>query len=248
MATAFVFCLCVLPLCSAFASDQTFRSRPAPKPQQSQQALTRAVQLARTVHASGGTFFFKAHPASTAWSDSELQHTLQACGCVLARMPFCGHGLHGAWLIASNKPQTSTLGHICQHPLGTHRQLLKRKHESASSRETVHYPASLAKPCSHSSSTMSPPESSQASPAATASLVGPASVVRPPICDGAGACSPFGTPGSCALSYAVASRLLQRSSCLELIQNRKGVERTASDQKRKIDRAQGRKTQRSSAL
>ena len=43
------------------------------------------------------------------------------------------------------------------------------------------------------------------------------------------------TPG--ALSYAVASRLLQRSSCLELIQNRKGVERTASDQKRKIDRA-----------
>ena len=27
------------------------------------------------------------------------------------------------------------------------------------------------------------------------------------------------------LSYAVASRLLQRSSCLELIQNRKGVER-----------------------
>ena len=50
------------------------------------------------------------------------------------------------------------------------------------------------------------------------------------------------------LSYAVASRLLQRSSCLELIQNRKGVERTASDQKRKIDRAQGRRTQRSSAL
>ena len=41
------------------------------------------------------------------------------------------------------------------------------------------------------------------------------------------------------LSYAVASKLLQRSSCLQLIQNRKGVERTASDQKRKIDRAQG---------
>ena len=40
------------------------------------------------------------------------------------------------------------------------------------------------------------------------------------------------------LSYAVASRLLQRSSCLQLIQNRKGVEPTASDQKRKIDRAQ----------
>ena len=51
-----------------------------------------------------------------------------------------------------------------------------------------------------------------------------------------------------ALSYAVASRLLQRSSCLELIQNRKGVERTASDQKRKIDRAQARETQRTSAF
>ena len=33
-----------------------------------------------------------------------------------------------------------------------------------------------------------------------------------------------------ALSYAAASRLLQRSSCWELIGNRKGVERTASDQ------------------
>ena len=46
-----------------------------------------------------------------------------------------------------------------------------------------------------------------------------------------------------SLFYAVASKLLQRSSCLELIQFRKGVERMASDQKRKIDRAQGRETQ-----
>ena len=44
------------------------------------------------------------------------------------------------------------------------------------------------------------------------------------------------------LSYSVASKLLQRSLCLELIQNRKGVEPTASDQKRKIEglRAVGR--------
>ena len=54
------------------------------------------------------------------------------------------------------------------------------------------------------------------------------------------------TQGS--LSYAAASRLLQRSSCLELIQNRKDVEPTASDQKRKIDKAQSPRTQRSSAL
>ena len=51
-----------------------------------------------------------------------------------------------------------------------------------------------------------------------------------------------------SLSYAVASKLLQRSSCLELIQNRKGVEPTASDQKRKIERAQSRRMQRSSTL
>ena len=68
--------------------------------------------------------------------------------------------------------------------------------------------------------------------------------------DGHGMTILFGSPpvGSlrfsrrhCFLSYVMASRLLQRSSCLEPIQNRKGVERTAaSDQKRKIDRAQGR--------
>ena len=50
------------------------------------------------------------------------------------------------------------------------------------------------------------------------------------------------------LSYAGVLSLDQRSSTRELIQNRKGVEPTASDQKRKIDRAQGRRTQRSSAL
>ena len=60
--------------------------------------------------------------------------------------------------------------------------------------------------------------------------------------------TPRAGPPMPPLSYAVASRLLQRSSCLELIQNRKGVERTASNQKRKIDRAQGRRTQRSSTL
>ena len=41
------------------------------------------------------------------------------------------------------------------------------------------------------------------------------------------------------LSYAVAFRLLQRSSCLELIQNRKGVERTASDPKTKDRQGSG---------
>ena len=50
------------------------------------------------------------------------------------------------------------------------------------------------------------------------------------------------------LSYEAGCSLHNRSSTRELIQNRKGVERTASDQKRKIDRAQGRETQRSSAL
>ena len=141
-----------------------------PKLQQSQQALARAAQLARTVHASGGTFFFEAHPASTAWSDPELQHTLQACGCVLARVPFCGHGLdlHGAWLIASNEPQTSTLGHTCQHPLGTHRvQLLKRKHEPNSaalpSQPLPNRARTRQAPCLHR-------RARTPSPAATASL------------------------------------------------------------------------------
>ena len=176
-----------------------------PQLQQSQQALARAAQLARTVHASGGTFFFEAHPASTAWNDPELQHTLQACGCVLARVPFCAHGLdlHGAWLLASNEPQTSTLGHTCQHPLGTHRvQLLKRKHEPASSRETaLHYPASLCQAVlalvKHQVSTGElarlPLQPLPASPS-----VGPASILRPSICDGAGmhSTADHSSPGS----------------------------------------------------
>ena len=41
------------------------------------------------------------------------------------------------------------------------------------------------------------------------------------------------------LSYEAGCSLHNRSSTRELIQNRKGVERAASDQKRKIDRAQG---------
>ena len=187
-----------------------------PPQRQTKQALARAAQLARTVHASGGTFFFEARPASTAWNDPELQHTLQACGCVLARVPFCAHGLdlHGAWLLASNEPETSTLGHTCQHPLGTHRvQLLKRKHEPASSRETaLHYPASLCQAVlalvknqvSTGELARIPLQPLPASPS-----VGPACILRPSLCDGAGmhstiplraprlaACSPFATPGS----------------------------------------------------
>ena len=51
-----------------------------------------------------------------------------------------------------------------------------------------------------------------------------------------------------ALSCAGAPSLDRRSSTRNLIQKRKGVKRTASNQKRRIDRAQGPETQRSSAF
>ena len=45
-------------------------------------------------------------------------------------------------------------------------------------------------------------------------------------------CSAFVLPSLRPLSYAVASKLLQRSSCLELIQNRKSVERLRTKNER----------------
>ena len=95
------------------------------------------------------------------------------------------------WLLASNEPETSTLAHTCQHPLGTHRvQLLKRKHEPASSRETaLHYPASLCQAVlalvknqvSTGELARIPLQPLPASPS-----VGPACILWPSICDGAG--------------------------------------------------------------
>ena len=105
--------------------------------------------------------------------------------------------------LPATSPQTGTLGHTCQHPLGTHRvQLLKRKHEPASSRETaLRYPPSLCQAVlalvKHQVSTGElarlPLQPLPASPS-----VGPASILRPSICDGAGmhSTADHSSPGS----------------------------------------------------